>query len=76
MIDIQLPNKIKLSTFEVLESDLNSPDIDLLVGMDIIQKGDFLISNAKRKTTFSFCIPPLKSPLDLLEKSKKSGSSP
>jgi DNA-binding protein len=65
MVDIQLPNKIKLYTFEVLESNLNSPDIDLLVGMDIIQKGDFLISNAKGKTTFSFCIPPLDPPIDL-----------
>ena len=68
MVYIQLPNKIKLSTFEVLESDLNSQDIDLLVGMDIIQKGDFLISNANRKTTFSFCIPSLDPPIDLLGK--------
>ncbi|MGD2091322.1 MAG: retroviral-like aspartic protease family protein [Candidatus Aminicenantes bacterium] len=74
MVDIELPNKIKFSTFEVLESDLNSQDIDLLVGMDIIQKGDFIISNANGKTTFSFCIPPLEPPIDLLEKIKGNSS--
>lgn len=43
----------------------------ILVGMDIIQQGDFLISNANGKTTFSFCLPSLKDQIDLLEISKK-----
>jgi hypothetical protein len=76
LVDIKLPNEIVLPNFEVLESNLNSPGIDILVGMDIIQKGDFIISNANGKTTFSFCIPPLEPPIDLLEKIKGNTSSP
>jgi len=76
LVDIKLPDEIVFHNFEVLESKLNSPGIDILVGMDIIQQGDFAISNANGKTTFSFCIPPLKSPVDLLERSKESISSP
>lgn len=74
LVDIKLPNEIVFHNFEVLESNLNSPGIDLLVGMDIIQKGDFIISNANGKTTFSFCIPPLELLLDLLEKIKENSS--
>ena len=32
--------------------------IDLIIGMDIIQYGDFAISNSGGKTLFSFTIPP------------------
>lgn len=53
IVDIELPNKTILSNFEVLESELNSPGIDLLVGMDVIQSGDFVISNANGKTNLT-----------------------
>lgn len=75
IVDIRLPNEILLPNWEILESNLNSPGIDLLVGMDIIQKGDFAISNADEKTIFSFCLPPLKPPVDLFEKSKATNSN-
>ncbi|NIM12677.1 MAG: hypothetical protein GTO45_11230 [Candidatus Aminicenantes bacterium] len=71
IVDIRLPNEILVSNCEVLGSDFSSPGVDLLIGMDIIQKGDFAISNVDGKTTFSFCIPPLKPPIDLFEKSKE-----
>jgi len=35
------------------------PGADVLIGMDIISMGDFVITNAKRKTMFSFVIPSL-----------------
>jgi hypothetical protein len=66
-----VPGKINFPNFEVTESELNSPDIDLLIGMDIIQQGDFLITNANGKTAFSFCTPSLKKATDLLKISKK-----
>lgn len=72
-VDIELPNKIHFPNFEVTESDLNSPNIDILIGMDIIQQGDFLITNAGGKTTFSFCIPSLDETIDLLKISKQTG---
>ncbi len=37
----------------------------VVMGVDIIQKGDFAISNAEGKTTFSFCSPPLTPLIDL-----------
>lgn len=33
------------------------PNIDLLIGMDIISLGDFAITNVNGKTTFSFRLP-------------------
>jgi len=35
------------------------PGTDVLIGMDIISMGDFVITNAKGKTMFSFVIPTL-----------------
>ena len=46
-----------------------------LIGMDIIQSGDFNISKKfdgkKHITMFSFCIPSHSNPVDLLEKSEQ-----
>jgi len=69
IIDILLPNKVLIKNVNVNESDLNSEGIDVLIGMDIIQLGDFAIANANNKTTFSYCIPPHKNPIDLYSKS-------
>lgn len=46
----------------VYESEFMGADI--IIGMDIIQTGDFLISNTNGRTTFSFCMPPLEKQLD------------
>ena len=37
-----------------------SGNVDLVIGMDVITRGDFSITNPKRKTTFSFRIPSTK----------------
>jgi hypothetical protein len=70
IVDIGLPNKVCINDVKVSEGELMD-NIDVLIGMDIIQMGDFAISNAGGKTTFSFCIPPHKNPMDLLEKSNQ-----
>ena len=44
---------------------------DMLIGMDIIQNGDFAISNSQNHTHFSFCVPPHEKPICLYEKSMK-----
>jgi hypothetical protein len=36
---------------------------DILIGMDIITMGDFLIQNYDRKTTFLFRFPSSKDPI-------------
>jgi hypothetical protein len=43
-------------------------DIDMLIGMDIIQLGDFSISNGAGKTLFTFAMPPFENKTDLYEK--------
>jgi len=69
IIDIGLPNKVLLRDVNVICGEINN--IDVLIGMDIIQSGDFSISNAKGKTHFSYCLPPHKNPVCLVEKSNK-----
>ena len=71
IVDIALPVNVAFSNVNVTECDINSKNANVLIGMDIIQTGDFAIANANNKTTFSFCIPPHKNPIDLLEKSNR-----
>ena len=57
MIDIELPNNIVLKDVTVCESEIGTQKLDLIIGMNIINKGDFAISNYNGKTKFSFRIP-------------------
>ena len=41
-------------------SKIGAQGIDVLIGMDIISKGDFAISNYDEKTQFSFRLPSQK----------------
>lgn len=69
IVDIMLPNtRVHFINVKVSEGKLLK-DFDILIGMDIIQKGDFAISNGNGKTVFSYCIPPHQTPIDLYEKS-------
>ncbi len=54
-INIMLPNKVGIAYLRVLGCSLN--DADVLIGMDIIGKGDFAITHSEGNTTFSFQIP-------------------
>lgn len=58
-IDLGLPNGVTVKNVLVSCNDLGK-DLDILIGMDIIQLGDFSITNKNRKTTFSFRIPSIK----------------
>lgn len=55
LIDILLPNAIEFSTVLVTEGILG--DTDVLVGMDIISRGDFAVTGSNGKTKFSFQVP-------------------
>lgn len=57
LVDLMLPNDILIKDVVVAESKIGSQGIGLLVGMDIISRGDFLITNNK-ETVFSFRMPP------------------
>jgi predicted aspartyl protease len=67
-VSIKLPNLIEVKNTNVIVCNLVK-DVDLLIGMDIIQLGDFSISNGKGKTLFTFTMPPLEDKIDLYEKS-------
>lgn len=54
-LHIVLPNRIVFQTLKVMVADLGNTDV--LIGMDIIHAGDFVISNANGKTIFEFRIP-------------------
>ncbi|GBR76963.1 retropepsin-like super family [Candidatus Termititenax persephonae] len=45
-------------------------DVDVLIGMDIIQQGDFFIANGNGKTVVSFCYPSLTHAINLAEQSE------
>jgi hypothetical protein len=54
-VNIWLPNGVGMSMVRVTKGVV--PDADLLIGMDIISKGDFAITQHQGKTTFSFRVP-------------------
>lgn len=57
-IDILLPNNVAIQNLTVFEVHLN--DGDVLIGMDVIRYGDFVITNYGGKTKLSFRIPSLQ----------------
>lgn len=69
IIDIGLPMGVLFQNVSVLCGEINNTDI--LIGMDIIQSGDFSISNSNGRTHFSYCLPPHSNPICLVEKSNK-----
>ncbi|MEH0154034.1 retroviral-like aspartic protease family protein [Limibacter armeniacum] len=57
LVNLFLPNEIGFSLVSVTEGVLQG--FDLLIGMDVITRGDFSITNYEGKTTFSFRIPSM-----------------
>ena len=64
-VDISLPNGVDIDGLMVCGSEIGKQGLGLLIGMDIISKGDFAVSNYNGKTVFSFRIPS-KSTLDFV----------
>lgn len=60
LIDIILNNEVIFHNWSVMGSKIGAQGIDILIGMDIISKGDFAISNYNGKTQFSFRLPSQK----------------
>ena len=54
-VNIILPNNVGFYSKSLAEGILS--DMDVLIGMDIISKGDFCVTTSKGKTKFSFQIP-------------------
>lgn len=57
LVDIILPGDVVIEGLRVSDSEIGLQGIGLLVGMDIITKGDFAVSNYGGKTVFTFRTP-------------------
>lgn len=55
LVNILLPNNVGLHSIKVTEGILHGTDV--LIGMDVITKGDFSITNCNGKTCLTFQIP-------------------
>ncbi|MBU2535232.1 MAG: SEC-C metal-binding domain-containing protein [Chloroflexota bacterium] len=68
LVSVFLPNNVCFHALRVTEGDLVG-DVEVLIGMDIISRGDFAISNKDGKTTFTFRMPSLER-IDFVEQVK------
>lgn len=59
-MDLWLPNHAVFRKVRVIKGTFNK-EFDVLIGMDIITRGDFAISNFNGKTLFSFRSPSVAS---------------
>ena len=69
-INIILPNQVTVLNIRV--TGVNIRFIDALIGMDIINLGDFAITNNKGKTCFTFRIPSSHA-IDFVKEAKYEG---
>jgi hypothetical protein len=63
-IDILLPSNVEIANARVCEF-LDNGDFDVLIGMDIITLGDFVIMNNDKKTKVAFRIPSSDDPVKI-----------
>lgn len=75
IINIILNNEVVFQNWVVMGSKIGAQGIDILIGMDIISKGDFAISNYNGKTQFSFRLPSQQD-VDYKEENKKKHQLP
>ena len=57
LLDILLPNDIIIPNILVQDSEIGAQGIGVLIGMDIINQGDFSVSNFNGKTVFTYRKP-------------------
>ena len=55
LVGIALPNRIVVPELRVTLGELSGAGV--LIGMDIITRGDFAVTNFRNRTVFSFCMP-------------------
>lgn len=56
-IIVILNDELEIPANVYIHPHIHEDDVDLLIGMDIIQKGDFAISNHNDNTCFSYRFP-------------------
>ena len=58
IVNITLPNDVMFPNLEVTKAEI--PGADVLVGMDVIGRGDFAVTNQEGGTKFTFRIPSIQ----------------
>lgn len=58
LVNIVLRNKVGLRFLRCVEAKIRSGDV--LIGMDVITRGDLVVTNFQGKTTFSFRMPSVE----------------
>ncbi|TET35829.1 MAG: hypothetical protein E3J72_09990 [Planctomycetota bacterium] len=66
LVNFHLPNRVGVAEISAVEYDDN-PQHDVIIGMDIITRGSFAISNTEGRTCVSFCIPPMPTETDFVK---------
>lgn len=59
LVSVTLPNDVVIPDVEVCDSTIGDQGIGMLIGMDIITRGDFAVSNYEGKTVYSFRVPSI-----------------
>jgi len=59
LVDIWLPNHVRIADVTVMSGELTD-NKDVLIGMNIINEGDFAVTNFQGKTVFSFRVPSVE----------------
>jgi hypothetical protein len=67
LINVILPNNVGIKELKVSRGKLFGANV--LIGMDIIRRGDFAVTNYKGKTAFSFRMPSIEC-IDVVAQSK------
>ncbi|MCD8082400.1 MAG: retropepsin-like domain-containing protein [Clostridiales bacterium] len=57
LVNIIINNEVRFAHVQVVASDIGEQGIDMLIGMNIISHGDFVITNYMGTTQFSFRFP-------------------
>ncbi len=57
IVNLILHNEVMFENWLVMDSEIGNQGIGVLIGMDIISKGDFALSNYEGRTQFTFRIP-------------------
>ena len=69
LVNIQLPNEVMVIGVPAMKGFLN--ETDALIGMNIINQGDFAVTNLNGKTKFSFRYPSLVD-IDFVEEERNT----
>jgi len=67
LVNIELPDKVVFTALRVTRGEIR--DADILIGMDIINKGDFSVTNCDGHSQFSYRTPSIEH-IDYVEQAK------